>query len=75
MTAYHDNSAANKENPDPTAFVGWGPRTVDEMANAWIDFYYLDEQEYLAVSRRRARRRSGELTIGVERDGSTMRRR
>jgi hypothetical protein len=28
--AYHDNSAGNKENPDPTAFIGWGDRTVDD---------------------------------------------
>jgi len=36
--AYHDNSAGNKENPDPTAFVGWGDRTVDEMNIRWLDF-------------------------------------
>jgi hypothetical protein len=46
MTAWHDNSAGNKENPDPTAFVGWGPRTVDEMNIGWLDFYYITDKEY-----------------------------
>lgn len=39
VTSYHDNSAANKLNPDPTAVVTWGERSVDEMAIAHIDYY------------------------------------
>jgi hypothetical protein len=46
--AYHDNSSGNKENPDPTAFVSSGDRTVDEMAIGWLDFYYLSDDEYAA---------------------------
>ena len=46
VTAYHDNSPGNKENPDPTAFVGWGDRTVDEMNIGWLDFYYISQDEY-----------------------------
>ena len=49
--AYHDNSAGNKENPDPTAFVGWGDRTVDEMNIGWIDFYYISDQEYAELQK------------------------
>lgn len=49
--AYHDNSAANKENPDPTAFVGWGDRTVDEMNIGWIDFYYISDAEFAALQK------------------------
>ena len=30
-TSWHDNTAANKANPDPTVGVGYGERTVDEM--------------------------------------------
>ena len=37
FTAWHDNTAANRNNPDPTQWVGWGDRTVDEMAHVWID--------------------------------------
>jgi hypothetical protein len=51
VTAYHDNSAANKENPDPSAFVGWGNRTVDEMNIGWVDYYTITEEEYAALQR------------------------
>ena len=35
VTAYNDNTKANKSNPDPDQWVGYGDRTVDEMAQAW----------------------------------------
>jgi mono/diheme cytochrome c family protein len=44
VTAYHDNSPANRLNPDPTAVVTWGERTIDEMNIGWIDYYYLTEE-------------------------------
>jgi hypothetical protein len=50
VTAYHDNSGSNKLNPDPTAFVSWGERTVDEMNIAWMDFYYLTDAEFASGS-------------------------
>jgi mono/diheme cytochrome c family protein len=51
VTAYHDNSAANKENPDPSAFVAWGDRTVDEMNIGNVDYYYLTDEEYAALNK------------------------
>jgi hypothetical protein len=49
--AWHDNTTANKENPDPTAFVGGGSRTVDEMNIGWLDFYYISDDEYAALQK------------------------
>jgi mono/diheme cytochrome c family protein len=46
FTAWHDNTAANPNNPDPRQWVGWGDRTVDEMAHVWIDVTYLDPPEF-----------------------------
>jgi hypothetical protein len=46
VTAYYDNTAANKNNPDPNQWVGYGDRTVDEMAHAWMNVYYLSDAEY-----------------------------
>ena len=43
VIAFHDNSPANKLNPDPTAVVTWGERTVDEMAIGWLDYYYMTD--------------------------------
>ena len=41
VTAWHDNTSAKKSNPDPNQWVGWGDRTVDEMAHAWINIVYI----------------------------------
>ena len=56
ITAWHDNTAANKANPDPNVWVGYGDRTVDEMGHAWVNVTYLTDAEYAAeVAARRAR--------------------
>jgi hypothetical protein len=58
FTAWHDNTAENPNNPDPRQWVGWGDRTVDEMAHAWIDVTYLNQDEFdRLVAERRARDR------------------
>src|SRR4029077_16903971 len=45
-TAGHDNTVNNKNNPDPNQWVGWGDRTVDEMAHAWVNVTYISEEDY-----------------------------
>ncbi len=46
--------AANPNNPDPRQWVGWGDRTVDEMAHVWVDVTYLNPEDYqkLAADRK-----------------------
>ena len=46
VTAWHDNTAANPNNPDPNQWVGWGDRTIDEMAHAWVNVTYITEADY-----------------------------
>jgi mono/diheme cytochrome c family protein len=46
MISWHDNSTANKYNPDPKNWVGDGQRTIDEMGFAWIGWYELTDEEY-----------------------------
>ena len=53
FTSWHDNTVANKENPDPNQWVGWGERTVDEMAHAWVNITYLSDEEYVAENAKR----------------------
>ena len=62
FTSWHDNTAANKYNPDPTQWVGWGDRTVDEMAHAWVNITYMEDEDYQAeVERKKAN--EGQPTI------------
>jgi hypothetical protein len=46
VTSWHDNTAANKNNPDPNQWVGWGDRTVDEMAHLWINITYMGDDDF-----------------------------
>jgi hypothetical protein len=55
ITAWHDNTAANKNNPDPRQWVGYGDRTIDEMGHAWVDVTYISQEDYEAeLARRKA---------------------
>ena len=49
FTAWHDNTVENKNNPDPNQWIGWGDRTVDEMAHCWVDVTYLDQPDFDAL--------------------------
>jgi len=46
ITAWHDNTPANKYNPNPRNWVGYGQRTIDEMSFAWVSLFYIDDAEY-----------------------------
>ncbi|MGE0459997.1 MAG: cytochrome c [Vicinamibacterales bacterium] len=56
ITSWHDNTKNNPNNPDPNQWVGWGDRTVDEMAHAWVNITYMDDEDFKAeVEKRKAR--------------------
>jgi len=58
-TSWHDNTATNKHNPDPTAWVGWGSRTMDEMGHGWTDVAFLTDEQYREeLATRKAQRRT-----------------
>ena len=46
VTAWYDNTAANRSNPDPNVWVGSGSRTADEMGHAWVNVTYFDDEEF-----------------------------
>jgi hypothetical protein len=41
-----DNTAKNKRNPDPTKWVGFGQRSIDEMDNTHITAVFLTDEDY-----------------------------
>ena len=57
VTSWYDNTTNNKNNPDPNQWVGWGDRTVDEMAHAWINIVYMNDTDFKAEQE--ARRAKG----------------
>ena len=46
VISLYDNTSGNIFNPDPSNWVGYGNRTIDEMGFSWINWYYLTEEEY-----------------------------
>ena len=48
VISWHDNSAANKYNPDPRNWVGFGNRTTDDMSRHWLTFYPMSDDEFKA---------------------------
>jgi len=48
VTTWHDNTKDNPYNPDPDQWVGYGHRTVDEMAHAWVNVTYISDEDYSA---------------------------
>jgi hypothetical protein len=58
VTSWHDNSAANRNNPDPRNWVGFGHRTTDDMARHWLTYYYMSEDEYKAELAARSRQKA-----------------
>jgi hypothetical protein len=46
LIGVHDNTSANRRNPDPNMWVGFGERSVDDMLQVWLDLVYLDDAEY-----------------------------
>ena len=54
VISWHDNSAANKYNPDPRNWVGFGNRTTDDMSRHWLTFYPMSDEEFKAEVAARA---------------------
>ena len=46
--SWHDNTANNRHNPDPSAWIGWGSRTMDEMGHGWTDIAFMTDEQYEA---------------------------
>ena len=62
VSAWYDNTTANKDNPDPEQWVGYGDRTVDEMAHAWMNVVYLTDAEYTALLAERKQKTASKTT-------------
>jgi len=46
LIGIHDNTSANRRNPDPSMWAGFGERSVDDMLQVWLDIVYLDDAEF-----------------------------
>ena len=56
-TIWHDNTKANRANPDPRNWRGYGQRTIDEMGFAWVTWTNLEEADYKTKAAERSKAR------------------
>jgi hypothetical protein len=61
ITAWHDNTAGNRANPDPNQWVGWGQRSYDEMFHCNVTYINLSQEEY----ERRVQQRNGAKQLPI----------
>jgi hypothetical protein len=53
VISWHDNTTANKYNPDPDNWVGYGQRSIDDMSFAWVSSYELTDEDYKQITAER----------------------
>ena len=46
VITWHDNTEANKWNPDPSNWAGFGQRSIDDMSFVWMTYYELSDEQY-----------------------------
>ena len=51
---WHDNSRANRWNPDPRNWAGFGQRSSDDMSFTWTSWYELSDEEFEAALEERS---------------------
>ena len=53
LISYFDNTESNPGNHDARNWTGDGSRTIDEMSFAWLGWYTMSDEEYIAEIERR----------------------
>jgi mono/diheme cytochrome c family protein len=61
LVSWYNNTASNRLNNDPDNWIGYGQRSIDDMAMAWMTYYNLSQKEFeQQVAERKAK--SKEIT-------------
>ena len=59
VTSWHNNTASNAYNPDPSNWAGFGQRSIDDMSFAWVSYVWLDDEDFARqVAERKAKQQS-----------------
>jgi hypothetical protein len=56
VISWHNNTASNRYNPNPRNWAGFGQRSVDDMAFAWVNYVWLDDEDFRAQVEERKNR-------------------
>jgi len=67
LIGIHDNTSANRRNPDPAMWVGFGERSVDDMLQVWLNIVYLDDAEFQRLVEERKAKPASTSTASPQR--------
>ena len=59
---WYDNTAGNRDNPDPRQFVTGGARSVDEMGHGNTNLVFISEEDYRRIVEEREKNRAGTVS-------------
>ena len=63
LISWYNNTGSNRLNNDPDNWIGYGQRSIDDMAMAWMTFFSLSEEDFQQqVAERKAKSKSKEIT-------------
>jgi|SRR5579884_1724372 len=63
LISWYNNTASNRLNNDPNNWIGYGQRSIDDMAMAWMTFYNLSQEDFeQQVAERKAKLKTKEIT-------------
>src|SRR5260370_38572740 len=58
LASWDNNTASDRLNNDPDNWIGYGQRSIDDMAMAWMTYYTLTDQDFeQQVAERKAKSR------------------
>jgi mono/diheme cytochrome c family protein len=46
LVSWYNNTASDRLNNDPDNWIGYGQRSIDDMAMAWITYYNLSQDDF-----------------------------
>jgi mono/diheme cytochrome c family protein len=46
LISWYNNTGSNRLNNDPDNWIGYGQRSIDDMAMAWMTFYNLSQKDF-----------------------------
>jgi hypothetical protein len=46
LASWYNNTASDRLNNDPDNWIGYGQRSIDDMAMAWMTYYTLTDQDF-----------------------------
>jgi hypothetical protein len=46
LISWYNNTGSGRLNNDPDNWIGYGQRSIDDMAMAWMTFYNLSEEDF-----------------------------